>query len=77
MALNKDRWGLARAAAVQAGAVEANVQPGAEITTTQLETIWKKVSEADIAEFSGHSQVAPGTFSNSGGAVTGTGGPVS
>lgn len=73
MAMSNTRMGDAMAAAVQAAGVSGTTP----ITNTQLNTIWENVAAAMITEFSGHASVSPGSFSNSGGAVAGIGGPVS
>lgn len=46
MALDKDRWGAAVAAAVQSIGVVA----GTPVTTTQLELMWKAIKNEDKTE---------------------------
>lgn len=68
------------AAAVQSAAqtaAAANVVPGTPITSAQQEAIWQAIINAMFQHDASNAVVAPGTFSNGGGAVAGLGGPIS
>lgn len=55
-----------------------SVRPAAghEMTDVELATMWKGIIAIIYADFAAHALVAPGSFSNPAGAVTGVGGPI-
>ena len=65
-------WGKAVADAIKA----LGIDNSAPVTPTQLELVWATIKQVTIDQLA-KSDVAPGSFSNSGGPVVGTGGPVS
>lgn len=64
-------WGAETAAAIKAVGVTA----GTKVTDAQLAQIWEAVKTVTVASL-GTGDVAPGSFSNGGGPVGGTGGPI-
>ncbi len=73
MALDSNAvWGKAVADAI----IAIGITAGTPITTGQLETVWAAIVGEHATQL-GKADVAPGGFTNSGGPVTGTGGPVS
>ena len=72
MSLNNDRWGQAVADAIQS----AGITDSSPITVGQLAVVWKAIKAQDITEL-GNADVASGSFANTAGAVTGTGGGIS
>ncbi len=72
MALDGDRLGSAIATAIIASRPDADVK----MTDGDLETMWKLIGKEIVDEIKNNSVVAPGSFTNSAGPVTGVGGPV-
>ena len=64
-------WAADIAAAIKA----VKPQDNAPVSDSQLEAIWTAVKTEDTSQL-GQAAVAPGSFSNGAGSVSGVGGPV-
>lgn len=72
MPLNAATTGDAIAALI----VSQRPDPGVAITDAALRTLWEGIIGIIYADLASNAQVAPGTFTNGFGAITGEGGPI-